>query len=62
MLNPAVVARIDIHAHKLDMSRSELINYILYDQISQYGYDPDEGSPDINGQTFFDDRAGEKYE
>lgn len=41
MLNPAVVYKIDIHAAKLDMSRSEFINYILYDKLQQYGEDPE---------------------
>ena len=55
MLNPAVVSRIDIHAARLDMSRSELINYILYDQLKQYGEDPEEKESDITNQIFLPD-------
>ena len=55
MLNPTVVSKIDIHAAKLDMSRSELINYILYDQLQQYGEDPDDSEPDIADQIFLPD-------
>ena len=48
MLNPAIVSKIDYHAEQLDMSRSELINRILFDELDSYGDVPEE--KDIENQ------------
>ena len=50
MLNPALVARIDYHAKQLDMSRSNLINQIVFDELMNYGDIPDEKDPEIDNQ------------
>jgi hypothetical protein len=51
MLNPAVVAKIDFHAEELDMSRSDLINRILFDELMNFGDVPDMSDPELEGQT-----------
>ena len=50
MLNPAIVAKIDYHAEQLDMSRSDLINRILFDELSNFGDVPDLLDPEIDDQ------------
>ena len=50
MLNPAIVAKIDYHAEILDMSRSDLINRILFDELLNYGDVPDQSDPELAGQ------------
>jgi|GEM_PF-4290622 len=50
MLNPAIVAKIDYHAEVLDMSRSDLINRILFDELLNYGDVPDQSDPELEGQ------------
>ena len=47
MLNPAIVAKIDYHAEQLDMSRSELINRILFDELDSYDDVPEDTDSDI---------------
>ena len=51
MLNPAVVAKIDFHAEELDMSRSDLINRILFDELMNFGDVPDLSDPELDGKT-----------
>ena len=51
MLNPAIVSKIDYHAEELNMSRSDLINRILFDQLQSYGEVPDLSDPELDGQT-----------
>lgn len=51
MLNPAVVAKIDFHAEELDMSRSDLINRILFDELMNFGDVLDLSDPELDGQT-----------
>lgn len=51
MLNPAVVAKIDLHAEELDMSRSDLINRILFDELMNFGDVLDLSDPELEGQT-----------
>ena len=51
MLNPAIVAKIDYHSEQLDISRSELINRILFDQLRDFGDPPDLSDPEVEGQT-----------
>lgn len=50
MLNPAIVAKIDYHAEVLDMSRSDLINRILFDELLNYGDVPDQSDSELEGQ------------
>ena len=50
MLNPAIVAKIDYHAKELDKSRSELINFILYDCLKDFGDCSDITEENIEGQ------------
>lgn len=50
MLNPALVRKIDYHASKLDKTRSELINYILYDCLKDFGDVPDLSDQEIEDQ------------
>ena len=51
MLNPSIVAKIDYHADKLELSRSDLINRILFDELSSFGDVPDLSDPELEGQT-----------
>ena len=60
MLNPAIVAKIDYHANKLDMSRSDLINRILFDELSNYGDVPDLSDPELDGQVDFSEVCNEE--
>lgn len=53
MLNPAIVAKIDYHAEQLDMTRSELINRILFDELREFGDVPVLSDPDPDDQIFF---------
>ena len=55
MLNPAVIARVDYHAARLDMSRSELINFILFDQLKKYGDDVADQKEDDANQVHFEE-------
>lgn len=50
MLNPAVVARVDNHANELGISRSDLINRILFDELLSFGDVPDLSDPEIRDQ------------
>ena len=50
MLNPAIVAKIDYHANELDISRSDLINRILFDELSNFGDVLDLSDPEIIDQ------------
>ena len=50
MLNPALVAKIDYHAEQLDMSRSDLINRIIFDELMNYGDIPEEKDPEVDDQ------------
>ena len=50
MLNPAIVAKIDYHARELDKTRSDLINYILFDCLRDFGAIPEDTKEDIEGQ------------
>lgn len=50
MLNPAIVAKIDYHARELDKSRSDLINYILFDCLRDFGDVPEDEKNEIDGQ------------
>lgn len=50
MLNPAIVAKIDYHAEILDMSRSDLINRILFDELLNYGDVPDQSDSELEDQ------------
>ena len=50
MLNPAIVAKIDYHADRLDMSRSDLINKILFDELMNFGDAPDLSDPELDDQ------------
>ncbi len=50
MLNPAIVAKVDYHAEQLDMTRSELINRILFDELRDFGDAPDLSDPEIDDQ------------
>lgn len=50
MLNPAIVAKIDYHASQLDKSRSDLINYILYDCLKDFEDVPDCSEQELEGQ------------
>lgn len=50
MLNPAIVAKIDYHAEQLDMSRSDLINRILFDELLNYDDAPDLSDPELDDQ------------
>lgn len=50
MLNPAIVSKIDYHAGQLGKSRSDLINYILYDCLKNFGDVPDLSDPEMEGQ------------
>lgn len=45
MLNPVIVNKIDFHAKKLCMSRSELIEKIVYDCLIEFGDDPLRSEP-----------------
>ena len=53
MLNPAVVERIDHHAQELSMSRSEVINFILYDCVSNFEGVPVASELKLDGQVVF---------
>ena len=55
MLNPAIVSKIDHYANHLDMSRSELINKILFDTLRDFGDVPDLSDPEVEGQTELDE-------
>ena len=50
MLNPAIVAKVDYHAEQLDMSRSDLINRILFDELREFGDTPDLSDPELEDQ------------
>lgn len=50
MLNPAVVAKVDYHAEQLNMTRSELINRILFDELREFGDAPDLSDPELDDQ------------
>ena len=50
MLNPSIVAKIDYHADKLELSRSDLINRILFDELSSFGDVPDLTDPELQDQ------------
>ena len=54
-INPAVLARVDFHAARLDMSRSELINFILFDQLKKYGDDVSEPKEIDENQVLFEE-------
>lgn len=55
MLNPAIVAKIDYHAEQLELSRSDLINRILYDCLRDFGDVPDLSDPELEDQLKFNE-------
>lgn len=50
MLNPAIISKLDYHAAQLDISRSSLINKILFDCLIEFGDIPDQSEPELEDQ------------